>query len=59
MAESPVVLVGLPGLALVLTVLLTRPAPRRLAGALAAGVVVAVAVLNLLQVFARRGGIRL
>jgi hypothetical protein len=36
-----VLLIGLPGLLLALTVYFTRPTPRRLAGALAAGVVVA------------------
>lgn len=44
--ESPLFLLGAPGLALALTVLLARPTPRRFAGALVAGGV--VGVLNLL-----------
>lgn len=45
-AASPLVLIGLPGLALAVTVLFSRPTPRRLVGALIAGGV--LAGLNLL-----------
>ena len=44
--ESPLLLIGLPGAALAVTVVFLRPTLRRLTGALMSGVV--VAVLNLL-----------